>query len=203
MAYPHQFGDVGRDDDRDHVPRTQNDSRREEEDGGRVVRLMLGTLDLELLSNRGARQEQEGDGGAFDSRRDHDHGRDSADQGDADHAGDVQLRTTWQIAHGAHAAGAWTRGSGCCCWRCRSAAIAGRASKSGPAVTRIVHVPASSATTSMGPEIQAMMRSAASSSGWNRPEAINDSCRASHRTPASNNRLRRMNAHAAASADTN
>jgi hypothetical protein len=49
---------VGGEDDDDEVRRTQENRPREEKDRRRVVRLVLGALDLELLRDRRAKQEQ-------------------------------------------------------------------------------------------------------------------------------------------------
>src|SRR5437667_401284 len=77
------------------------------------------------------------------------------------------------------------------CWRRRGTSTdsAVRASNRGPAVTRTIQGPASRVRTSIGPAIQPMIRSAASSWGNSNPEAAGESPRASHSAPARKMRL--------------
>jgi len=52
-ADPQPLHRMSREDDDDHVAGVQKGRRRKEKDGCRVIRLVLGALDLELLGDRG------------------------------------------------------------------------------------------------------------------------------------------------------
>src|SRR2546428_13944849 len=58
VAHAQYFHGVGREDDCDEVRRMQENRPREEKHGRRVVRLVFGALDLELLGNRRSHQEK-------------------------------------------------------------------------------------------------------------------------------------------------
>src|SRR5258708_28877962 len=174
----------------------QENRPREEEHGRRVVRLVLGALDLELLGNRRCHQEEYRDGQPLEPWRREQDARTAGDHRADENAGDVDACHAREISHGPQAARA-AAGRTSAPRRASSADNAGRASNKGPAVTRTIQGPASKVSTSIGPATQVMIRSAASNSDWKRPEAIGDKPRANQSAPASSTRLSRTKAQPA------
>ena len=94
-----------RDDDRDHVSRAKQQRRREKEDRRGVVRLVLGTLDLELLRDGRGHQQHECLRSQLQPRRRQQDAGEAAHDGGREHSGDVDPGDAGQISHGASLSG--------------------------------------------------------------------------------------------------
>ena len=99
VANPDQLDGVRRQDDRDHVSGMQQQRGGEEENGGRVVRLVLGASHLELLRNGGTAKQNERNRGQREASRGDDDADKRGKRRRGQHSGEVEPSGARQISH--------------------------------------------------------------------------------------------------------